>query len=503
MTGALRRNIFWLVFSQAATWLVSFALLILAPARLDADGYGRLQFSIAYIGFFALFGGLGSYQLIVKAVARDHSAIPSLVRSALRLKLVLGLGLAVTALGLGKLFGYSNEVLSLIAIGGVGMTLALLNDILVAALAGTERMAKPALWQTVQVYVGSIGAIVVVLTTRSLVMVAACGAVALGIPLVANYLAIRPLLRQDSTTTSVSWKMLVAGGVPLLLLTVFNTIYGTIDIPILDAVSGADTVGWYSLAHRWVGMPIFVTTIVVTAFLPSMSALAATSLQEFGALTNRALRLVVFVTLPAAIGMAFIASDLINLLYRDGDYDNSIVLMQILAIHIPITAFDTVLATALVASDRHRRYVFVAAAAAVMNPPLAFFAIRLTDSRYSNGAIGAACVTLLTEVFILLWALKLRPRTVIDRYSLGYFGRCLLSVGLMTIPLVVLGGQGVFVKFVAGTITFAAASLLFRTVSAARVKRLLNDVLRGRSGGLGRTNDVATNEALEEGAIHD
>lgn len=126
------------------------------------------QFALAFVGFFNLIGSLGTYQYIVKHIARDPAELGRLVISALRLKMVMGVVLAALALGTGWLLGYDGEVLTLIAIGLVGMMLSLLNEMVLAGLAGLELIAGSAVWQTVQVYVGSILAIVVLLTTKSL-----------------------------------------------------------------------------------------------------------------------------------------------------------------------------------------------------------------------------------------------------------------------------------------------------------------------------------------------
>ena len=62
-----------------------------------------------------------------------------------------------------------------------------------------------------------------------------------------------------------------AAGVPLMLLTVFNQIYGTLDIPILASIAGATIVGWYVLAYRWAGIPIFIANVVIGSHYPEMS----------------------------------------------------------------------------------------------------------------------------------------------------------------------------------------------------------------------------------------
>ena len=408
--SVLKRNILFLLVSQGATWLVTIFLLILGPRKLGAEAFGRVQLAAAFVGFFNLVGSLGSYQYIVKNVARDSTELGRLVISAMQLKLLMGAVLSGLALALGWVVGYDREVLTLIAIALAGMMLNLLNEMVLAGLAGLELIAGSAVWQTVQVYVASVLAIVVLLTTRSLNCYMAAFSVAWAVPLIANSRTLWPHLRHVARRSPGTWRAIIFGGIPMFALAALSLLYSTIDIPIVGTISGEDVVGWYSLAYRWVAMPIFINTIVVTAFLPQMSALAATAPAKFCALTNHAIKMVVSIAIPGAVGIALISSDLVDLLYGPA-YERSVILMRLLAPWVPFVALNTVLGTALVASDRHHRYIWVAAAAAVLNPPIAFLAIRLAHDRYDgNGAIGAAIVTVLTEIFITVCAMKMRRR---------------------------------------------------------------------------------------------
>ena len=188
------------------------------------------------------------------------------------------------------------------------------------------------------------------------------------IPLVGNRLLLQRHLHGPRPPADPEvWRMLIRAGIPLMALTFFNLIYGTIDLPILDFISGDEPVGWLALAYRWVGIPLFMATAVVAAYFPRFSAHGKAQTEEFPRLVNRAIRLVLLVSVPAALGLALVADDLIATIY-DVQYEPTVPLIQILALQIPIAALDTILATALIASDRHHKYLWVAASAAVLHP---------------------------------------------------------------------------------------------------------------------------------------
>jgi O-antigen/teichoic acid export membrane protein len=475
------KNIIWLFLSQIATWMISVVLLVIVPDRFGDENFGKISFAIAFMGFFTLIGMLGTYSFLVRTIARDHSAVGPYIFNAVLLKISLAVVLSGAALGVASAIGYSSETMTLLAIGCGVMLCSLLSDTLLAGLAGMERMGRPALWSVVQIYVAGAAGLVVVLSGGGVVAFVAVGATAAIIPVVANAILLWPHLRGHLRVDFRLWKAIVIGGVPLLALSGLNLIYGSIDIPILKSISGNDAVGWYALAYKWVGMPVFISSIVVTAFLPSLSNLAVQSAEAFSSLTNRAVRLVGFVSIPASVGIALTANELLTMIY-DKKYERSIPLMQILAIHIPLAAMDTVLATALIAADRQRKYLIVAGTAAVFNPALNFVLIHLTQDVFSNGAIGAAIMTVTTEVFIMAGALHFRGQGVMDRNTVGYLARCVAAAGLMVPGVWLVRDTNIVVMAIIGGGLYVAGSFAARTIDVAEVKRMAGRI-RLRGGG--------------------
>jgi putative peptidoglycan lipid II flippase len=259
-------------------------------------------------------------------------------------------------------------------------------------------------------------------------------------------------------------------------------IYGTVNVPILHYIAGDEQVGWYSLAVRWVGIPIFITTAVGSAFFPEFSKHGRPITSEFAPLVNRAITIVLLVTVPAAVGIGLVANDLIYFIYRDGDYERSIVLMQILAIQMPITAMDSMLAMAMVASDRLSGYLYLSAAAAVLNPIACVFTINLMQDRYGNGAIGTALVMVATESFVMIGAWIMRSSGVMDRSVLRRIGRILAASAVMAAVVWAMDGLPLAIQIVAGMVTYVAAGFGFGAFSVHELREIVQRI-RGRSTG--------------------
>jgi O-antigen/teichoic acid export membrane protein len=479
--SAIRKNLLSLLVSQVATWAVSLLILVRVPNYLGAEVFGMLSFAMFYMAFFSLIAGLGTPTLLTREIARDHSLIGRYVANVVVLKLVLIALLSVVAIGLAVLLGITGTTLVLIGLGCVGMLFTEVNGDLVAALGGLERMARSSAFGVVQVYVGSLVGLAVLAAGRGVVAYAAVLTLATTLPFMANSVLVWPYVKGSLGLDRKIWRFLIRGGLPLLVLAAFNMIYGTVDVPLLRFIAGDEQVGWYALAYRWVSIPIFMSTAVVAAYFPRFSALGKARSPEFPVQVNRAIRFTSLVAVPAAVGLGVIAKDLLGFFYEGEDFSNSVGLMQILAIHIPVAAVDTILAMSLIAVDRQRKYVFVAGCAAVLNPIACVVAINLTLDAYDNGAIGAAIVTVGTEMAILGAALLIRPRGVMDRWTALTCGRIVAAGVAMGVVVLVAGDLPLAIQVALGVVAYAVASLAFRTVEISDVRRVLRQV----GGGVG------------------
>jgi O-antigen/teichoic acid export membrane protein len=146
------------------------------------------------------------------------------------------------------------------------------------------------------------------------------------------------------------------------------------------------------------------------------------------------------------------------------------VLIRILAFHIPIVAMDMVLAAGLQAKDRQKAWLIVGGIAAVFNPLVNLVAIPLTSHRFGDGAIGAAIVTVGTELVMMIGAIYLRPAGVLDRGNRAFILRC-MAASVAMIPPILLASQSPFgVKVIIGVATFTVASVILRLVSVRAVR---------------------------------
>ncbi len=462
--SATKRNLVWLLMAQSATWAITLISTTVVPNYLGEAEFGQLSFVIAYVGFFGLVLSMGTSMLLTREIARDESHYGSYVYNATVFKLLFATVLAVIAAVSARLLGSTGTEYTLILIWCGGLFLGALAEVFASGLAGLGQITRPAFWGVVQVYVGNIGAIVVLVAGGNVVAFGAVVVLSNLISVIALFRMAWPGTRAHRRVETRIWRWLVRAGIPLTILTASSLVYGTIDIPILNYVGGDTQVGWYTLAQRWVGIPAFISTAVVAAFYPRLSSLAKRDAAGFAHLTNRAVVLVLLVAVPAAVGLGVTAADLIQFFYR-GKFTETIPVMHVLVLHIPLTVMDTVLVMALLAADRQRRYIYVAAAAAFFNPLLCAFVLPWTNHRFGNAAIGAAIATVATEVFVMIGAIRLRSPGVLSRDTIMRSLRIAAAATVMGVAVWFTDGLPFLVRVAVGIVVYAIAVLVFRPVA--------------------------------------
>jgi hypothetical protein len=106
----------------------------------------------------------------------------------------------------------------------------------------------------------------------------------------------------------------------------------------------------------------------------------------------------------------------------------------------------------------------------------------MSTSLFDNGAIGAATVTVLTELILMAGAIILRPAGVLDRAATGLQLRIVVASAAMIPVVLALGSQPLAVKILAGILTYGVASLVLRTTSLREVRALTSGAVeRDRS----------------------
>jgi putative peptidoglycan lipid II flippase len=126
------------------------------------------------------------------------------------------------------------------------------------------------------------------------------------------------------------WPAVISGSV--VQVNVFLNNYYASYITVDGSADGPQM--WLNAAFRLVQLPLGIFGVVIgTVTLPAMSRLATEGITEaFKETLARSLKLVFLMTLPSAVGMAFLADEIIGIIYQHGRYTDHDTHMAALAL---------------------------------------------------------------------------------------------------------------------------------------------------------------------------
>jgi O-antigen/teichoic acid export membrane protein len=267
-------------------------------------------------------------------------------------------------------------------------------------------------------------------------------------------------------------------------MAVATRIYAQTDAVFLALLARDAVLGWYSAAYRIIAIPMFIPVLVTTPMLPALSR-AAVNPAEFSRTLRHSFITVLLLTLPPCALIMALAPSIPELLHWPETFHHSVPLMMILSLHIPLVAVDMVLASGFFALHLERRWLKIAVTAAIVNPGLNLLLIPYFERRLHNGAIGAAIVTVTTELLMFGGALLLLPAGTVTREVASASARLVLGGIAVALTALAVASVSALAAAPAGCAAFAAVVVGLRVISVndvrAAVPMVLGPLARGRS----------------------
>ena len=234
---------------------------------------------------------------------------------------------------------------------------------------------------------------------------------------------------------------------------------------------GKEAVTWLNSAFRLMQLPIGVFGVAVaTITLPVVSRIAAgADTSTFGPTLGKAMRLAVFLTLPAAVGLWFLANPVIGLIYQHGEFrsndtDQTGFALQFYALGLVAYSCIKVLSPAFYAIDRKWTPMLVSFASIALNLTLNYFFVFRLGLEHRGLALSTTiCATL---NFAALYFLMLGPAGTLDsRRFLLALGRCALAA--VPLGLICWAGMRFAPSLFPKPVFWQKALVLFSTLGAA------------------------------------
>ena len=152
-------------------------------------------------------------------------------------------------------------------------------------------------------------------------------------------------------------KVMVWGGIPFLSAGAITQVYQWMDVTSLQLLTRQAVVGWYGAALQLVTTLHFLPLVLVTALLPAMTRLHANRdrrLREYGAPGHGA---GVSGRPALGVGLSLMAHTVIRLLGYPDAFDQSVPVLVVLAVTLPISGALMIMNMIVIAMDEQAEWV--------------------------------------------------------------------------------------------------------------------------------------------------
>jgi O-antigen/teichoic acid export membrane protein len=485
--ASVARNTAAMLGGQILVKIFAFVFSVYVVRRLGAEDFGRYSAAMAYGYIFASLTDMGTSALSVREMARKAENIAWMVPDIMVLRALLSIvviaGTTLSAWILGK----SPDMVLGIFLASCGLLLYAFQGPLDSLMIAKERLdfssAFNLLIQTVFMILGTI-ALLTGAGYIGLLLAALAGVLAGGLG--SNYVVRRLLKLSFDRPAPQRWRSLLQASFPFGVMGVVVEFARRFDVVFMSFVLAYAAVGWYNVPYNLVLMMLLLAQSLALSIYPTMVKEYDSGRGSIQDTVQRAMRYLLLLSLPLAVGGTLLADRIIILLYGL-KFEAAVPVMRIMIWGLPFLFLSEILGRTSYTMHLEKKAAKIVLVNAVITITLDVVLIP------SLGVVGAAIVMVISRLISVVQS------SVIIGPAMLYKGnvRPLLRVAgagalmggvvwlLRDAPfLATLDGKiGLVLLIGIGAVTYGVASLSLRAISAGET-RYIYDMFRRRLGKL-------------------
>jgi O-antigen/teichoic acid export membrane protein len=459
----LAKNMGMLIIAQIIVYALGLVISMYTTRYLGPEGKGILANAFNLTIILSILGDLGLISLMIREVSRDIGLVDKYLSNIMFIKFFLSF-LILGATGLTLFFVKCDWVTSVVIyIMALSVIMGSFNGILFAIFQANEKMEYLSLSMVINSVLMFVGTFLCIFYELSVIYFAF-------LYLISNFLIFVYFLIVYIWNFSIPRVSIDAGfskeimitALPLAMASIASLIAFRIDTFMLWVIKGMIAVGYYSTAYNTMEVFLFIPGAFATAIFPIFSSLYVSSKDSLKIFYQKSFKYLMILSLPLALGITILAQPIVLLLYHSS-FQPSILILQILIWSIPIIFLNYILSTIMPAMNREKLLVKITFMAMIFNIILNLIIIPV----YSY--VGAAVVTILTELLIFISCLYILNKTFHKIYLHHYFIKPAIASTTMAIFLIFLK-LNLFIMIFLSIILYFTVLFLLNTFNNEDVK---------------------------------
>ena len=454
------------VVARAVTTVISLVALGYLTRYLGVAGYGQYDLVFAYLSLFGILVDFGFFLLQVRETTTHPDKEAYILGNILGLKLALS-GLVFVVGCIGAFIIYDHPAITIgILVGSLSQAALAWAQVPIGLFQARLQMGKAAIMNILSRAAYLVGVLIGMNAGWGVVeLVASVSVINLAAFFVQLAMA-RPLVRIVPQWDFGYWKKFIHEAMPLGVALVLATIYFSIDRVMLSVMKTTYEVGIYGTPYRVIGVVLTLPTIFMSSVFPIMTQALRQDRSRALRVFQKAFDFSGLAALPIAVGTTMVATPLMVLI-AGHEFAASGAVLQWLIWASALSFFGAVFNYTTIAAGRQRSLTLPYLVATLFNIGANWIFIPY----YSY--MGAAVVTVATEVLVVVWtgwitfrATGLKPNWLVTAKA--------VLAGLAVVgALWWLGSSNLLINIGLGAAVYLAVILLLKTVPKDMIKEII------------------------------
>lgn len=433
---------------------------------LGRDGFGDYATILAFFAFFGAVLDLGLYQVATREISRKDADEKSIMGNVFTLRLVSSSLVIIIAPILIIFLPYSQEVKNGIIIVALAYIASSSYMVLNGIFQKSLRMDKVALIELVgkaiQVFIiflastNNWGFTAVISSLLVYMFFAFC----------LVFLSSRKYVNFSLSFDFGYWKKFLKMSLPMGISALVTFLYFKMDTILLSILQGSEAVGIYNMAYKIIENITFFPAMIIGLVLPLFSMYIFSDKDNFRKLANKIAKIFFLIITPLIIGALFLSEDIISII-GGKEFLISANVLRILVFALALIFFGHFFNAILLSANFQNKLMKVLAFCAVFNIGLNLILIPA----YSYN--GAAIVSVVTELLVVVLTSYLTIKNVKYRFSTKGWERILLSGVAMSIFLYIFKAENFFILALGSSATYAIFLWLSKAITTKEIKSII------------------------------
>ena len=392
----LFKNISWVTTSQVIVNLCAFLWTIAIARYLGVNDYGILSFAISFTVLLGMGTDIGMSTFATREISKDKSITHKFINNVIPFKILLSIALFIVTALILILLGYNKLTIEVALIISLETIFICMIKFIGGVFQAYENQKINSIGEMIAGILLLIFTLIVIMFNLGLIGVAISYALAYLIFLLHMVINMNKSFGIPKFEFDFKfWKDIAIKSIPFGLSIFFYTVYFSIDVVMIQFLSGDFATGIYNSAYKIVSVFAAFYVIYQYVIFPLMSKLYAENANLLKVSFEQSFKYSLLILLPLCIGVYFYSPYIIDLIYSS-QYALASPAMQILIWTVVFLFINGVATSLLNSIGKEVSVTKIYLIAAIFNIVLNYLTIPVWSY------IGASITTVLSEILILV-----------------------------------------------------------------------------------------------------